>query len=131
MKPQTPDVCWHPLYARAAKRVEACENALAKARQALDGVRQKSEIRCCSCSECYPITTQTYIQTHWYTSPRGCTGGDYWNLGEAQWKCPKCGFVNRFDDRKDKYVSMPNEFYRPELVALKQFFKEVVNVYER
>jgi hypothetical protein len=36
------------------------------------------------------IRSLTYIQTHWYETPYGCTGGDLWREGEGQFDCPKC-----------------------------------------
>lgn len=56
----------------------------------------------------------TYIATHWYTEPYGCTGGDYWSEGEGQFDCPHCGHRNRLYNRK-------------EVQALKHHFKAVVD----
>jgi hypothetical protein len=45
-----------------------------------------------------------YIRTHWYVQPYSCTGGDYWNVGEGNFYCPKCGHRNRlgFRDEREK-----------------------------
>ncbi len=59
-----------------------------------------------------------YIQTHWYTEPYSCTGGDYWNAGEGQFVCPKCLKLNRL-------------YERPDVVDMKQFFGSVRDTYER
>jgi rubrerythrin len=72
------------------------------------------------CGECgygHEIVTLTYIQTHWYTRPRGCTGGDYWSPGEGQWTCPTCDARNRL-------------YKLPEIEALKDHFLCVVDEHE-
>jgi hypothetical protein len=70
------------------------------------------------CGTKHKVNDLTYIQTHWYTPPSGCTDGDYWNQGEGQFICPTCGELNRL-------------YERPAVMALKSFFKEVQNSYER
>lgn len=42
----------------------------------------------CVCGHTHRIKDCTAIQTHWYTRPHGCTGGDYWNTGELHILCP-------------------------------------------
>lgn len=126
MKSQTPDLIWPPAYEQAKKKLERAEQRLKQSREALDAIRQKASIKCCHCGTEHPIATQEYIQTYWYKSPYDCTGGDYWNSGEANWKCPSCGYKNRFDavDNKD-YL----DFYRPEIVRLKGMFKSIRECY--
>ena len=126
---QTPEILFPPEIESARVNLESAKQQLAAAQREYDGVRAAAHIQCCRCNNDYPISTQEYIQTHWYTSPHGCTGGDYWNEGEANWICPGCGFRNRFDGIKDKYVSLPNYFYRPELVAVKRYFASVRECY--
>jgi hypothetical protein len=70
------------------------------------------------CGAILPVKELTYIQTHWYTEPSGCTGGDYWNQGEGQFVCPKCGEKNRL-------------YERPAVAALKPYFKNVENRHDR
>jgi hypothetical protein len=70
------------------------------------------------CGAQFPVNQLTYIQTHWYTSPYSCSGGDYWNQGEGQFKCPSCGHINRL-------------YERPDVAALKQFFAKVEDTYDR
>lgn len=53
------------------------------------------------CGMGHKIKDIVYIQTHWYTPPRGCTGGDYWNAGEGNFVCPSCGCRNRLYNRPD------------------------------
>lgn len=124
---QTPDLLVPVSKSTALDEVKRCEALLAMAREAVKQINRGAMIRCCKCKKAEPISTQTYIQTHWYTSPHGCNGGDHWNQGEANWICPNCGFKNRFDDRKDS--SHVGGFYRPEIVALKPLFAAVKDTY--
>lgn len=84
----------------------------------------KTLVRCESSSEgkgcgmAMEVRELTYIQTHWYTAPHGCTGGDYWNQGEGQFVCIHCGVRNRLFDRKP-------------IEALKYHFKDVKKEYDR
>ena len=69
------------------------------------------------CGKKTQIMNLIYIQTHWYTAPHGCSGGDYWNAGEGQFDCPKCGYRNRLYDR-------------PKIMELDRYFKSIENVHE-
>ena len=69
------------------------------------------------CGSAFPVKDLTYIQTHHYVSPHGCSGGDYWNESEGQFICPECGHRNRLYDR-------------PDIEALKRHFKDVKDVHE-
>ncbi|KWT98487.1 MULTISPECIES: hypothetical protein [unclassified Variovorax] len=53
------------------------------------------------CGAVTSIGELTYIQTHWYEGPHGCSGGDTWHRGEGQFVCPSCGHRNRLYNRKD------------------------------
>lgn len=68
------------------------------------------------CGATLRVADLTYIQTHWYTAPYSCSGGDYWNQGEGQFMCPKCGEKNRL-------------YERPEVEKLKSRFKDVKDTY--
>jgi hypothetical protein len=70
------------------------------------------------CGATHRVSTLEYIQTHWYTYPSGCTGGDFWTAGEGQFVCPSCGALNRL-------------YERPEIEALKPFFKSVRDTHDR
>jgi hypothetical protein len=70
------------------------------------------------CGSQFPVSQLTYIQTHWYTPPSGCTEGGYWNRGEGQFICPSCGHMNRL-------------YERPEVESLKQFFAKVEDTYDQ
>ena len=68
-------------------------------------------IRCSACGKLSPVKNCTYIQTYWYTLPHGCTGGDYWNLGEGQFLCPNCETRNRLIFKSsESIVKNKNEF---------------------
>ena len=126
---QTPDLVWSAAYYAAMRDLDAAEKLKAAAQAKLDAVQDTAKIACCKCKQRYLISTQEYIQTHWYTSPHGCTGGDYWNSGEGQWICPGCSFKHRFDDNADRYQTMANEFHKPEIVAMKYKFGSIRNCY--
>jgi hypothetical protein len=79
----------------------------------LEATRANKMVLCHNCKKRTKISKITYIQTRWYTPPHGCMGGDYWQDGEGQFDCPKCGWNNRL-------------YERPEVEALKRHFKDVV-----
>ena len=71
------------------------------------------------CGKYTPIGDLIYIQTYWYTPPYGCTGGDYWNMGEGRFQCPHCGAENRLIYEREEYCNY------------KYDFKMIDKVYER
>lgn len=84
---------------KKAKTVIACESSAAYGR---------------GCGLKFFIKEVTYIQTHWYEKPSGCSGGDMWHEGEGQFECPCCGHRNRL-------------YQRESYVKLKSLFKSVIN----
>jgi hypothetical protein len=70
------------------------------------------------CGATLRVADLVYIQKHWYTEPFGCSGGDYWNVGEGQFFCPECSTQNRL-------------YERPEVVKLKSYFKSVEDRHDR
>ena len=50
------------------------------------------------CGEIFQPRETVYIQTYWYETPSGCTGGDQWYRSEGQFDCPHCGHRNREHD---------------------------------
>lgn len=56
----------------------------------------------------------TFIQTHWYERPSGCTDGDKWHEADGEFDCPKCGRRNRM-------------FEREQYKKLKYLFKDIKN----
>lgn len=72
----------------------------------LDEIKARKTLKCQKCGKRTQVKKLTLIQTHWYVRPYGCTGGDYWNEGEKQFDCPKCGFRNRdYFDKKIKKLA--------------------------
>lgn len=107
---------------RSIAELEENLTQLEERRAALEG---QTTIRCESnvaygkgCGAEFAISTITYVATHWYTPPHGCTGGDYWNEGEGMFICPSCSHRNRLFDRKH-YQN------------LKGRFAKVINEYDR
>lgn len=68
------------------------------------------------CQKRARIGNLIYIQTNYYVEPHGCMGGDYWRKGEGKYVCPFCGTINRLS-------------YREEVVELKEYFKEVLEIH--
>lgn len=107
---------------RAERANKAAEIAVLDGQ--IDAKLRHTLVKCTSnnhgkgCGQALEIGELEYIQTHWYTPPHGCSGGDYWNLGEGQFVCPHCGHLNRLYDR-------------PEIEGLKRLFKSVVDQYDR
>ena len=87
---------------KKAKTVIQCESSAAYGR---------------GCGAKFFIKEITYLQTHWYETPSGCTGGDTYHLGEGQFECPMCNHRNRLYQRKH-------------FEELKSLFKHVIDVYE-
>lgn len=108
------------------KRFQARRNELLTALKNLDVeislALSRTMVKCTSnnygrgCGKSAKIGKLTYIQTHWYVRPSGCSDGDYWNEGEGQFTCPHCQHRNRLYDR-------------PEITKLKHNFRDVKDVY--
>lgn len=96
---------------------------------------QNRKIKCMSCNNMHVIRTLDLIQTHWYTSPYGCTGGDHWNSGELQFICPTTGIRNRllfnnYDvpwEKRNHYAHDPEEQFKRNY---KHLFKSVKDTYK-
>ena len=98
------------------KRKQSLLKSLKTIEQEIATEQSKIVIACSSCGVQRPIGDVVYIQTHWYVRPYSCTGGDYWNEGEGNFKCLSCGFLNRLYDRE-------------EYQKLKYRFKEIFKTY--
>jgi hypothetical protein len=100
------------------------EASVATASAALNEGLRNTLVACTSnnfgkgCGTALEIGELEYIQTHWYESPHGCSGGDHWHEGEGQFICPHCGHRNRLYDRKD-------------VKGLKHLFKSITKAYPR
>jgi hypothetical protein len=90
----------------------------------------------CLCGKMHAIKQFTAIQTHWYTSPSGCMGGDHWNTGELQLVCPTTGIKNRL--LYNSYYKVPYEKrghydHNAEMQfnrMYKHLFKEIIDEYK-
>lgn len=116
---------WPRGHAERAGKVKMLEAQLDRAIKRVNWHKPNVTVQCTTqvatgrgCGAWTPISNLVYIQTHWYTPPTGCTGGDYWNEGEGQWVCSKCGHLNRL-------------YKSPEVEALKRYFSGVKDTYER
>ncbi len=69
------------------KQIEAHRVEIERLKLRQKEVRAKKTFLCL-CGDMHRIKDCTAIQTHWYTRPHGCTGGDYWNTGELHILCP-------------------------------------------
>jgi len=104
------------------KEIQNKLNQLFNEEKVLNEELRKAEgrrlIECEKCGKRSKVSNLTYIQTHFYTLPHGCTDGDYWSQDEGQFICPHCNCINRL-------------YKRPDICKLKDSFKEVVNTYEK
>lgn len=65
------------------KKLEA---ALGKVNKLIAESTARSRVRCegpRGCGRTTVVSALTYLQTHWYTRPHSCTGGDCWSKGEG------------------------------------------------
>lgn len=109
------------------EKIKRLEKELEDANRAFELYRSNLDFRCL-CGKTHLIRECEAIQTHYYISPSGCCGGDYWMSGEMQIVCPDGNGRNRvlFDnvgyDRKGKYK------YDPSLQFNELYFKLFKNV---
>lgn len=78
----------------------------------------------CGCGKRHAIKDCVAIQTHWYESPHGCMGGDYWWRDELQIICPDTDNKNRLVFTSKKAKSQFEIIYTP-------LFKEVIEDYDK
>lgn len=97
-------------------------------------LRGTFKLPCARCKTEHKIADLTAVQTYWYTSPYGCTEGDYWTAGELQVLCPDCGAYNRllFDnydvpwEKRKEYSHNPEAQFRQ---SYKPLFQSVDDLY--
>lgn len=113
------------------KALDSLDKKIAKAKEKvkeleaeLDALNGELPIECQSssngegCGAIHKIKDIVYIQSFWYTSPHGCSGGDYWNYGEGRFRCPSCGVKNRlynrtwYDQFSNLFKSIEKEYDR-------------------
>lgn len=114
------------------RRLQEVKNEETEILKNIDERNKRKRIECGSCDNSHQIQKLTLIQTHWYTSPRGCIGGDYWNEGEMQFICPETNVINRiklsnFDvpyEKREEFKNNPEDQFK---MHYKRLFKEVIN----
>lgn len=88
------------------EELQSAIKVLRVAEQAVREHRALKTIRCRACANYHAIKDMRLIVTHWYVSPYGCSGGDYWDEGEWHAVCPttetrnRLLFNDRYEDRK-------------------------------
>lgn len=114
-----------PIDGPSAEEIDSARKIINEHEKAIEERNAAALVKCTSqiatgpgCGQLHTIGELEYIQTHYYVSPHGCTGGDYWLPGEGNWVCPTCGHRNRL------YAS-------PEVAALKGSFKSTKDTYDK
>lgn len=108
---------------RIIRRRQDLIDELAQINSYINAQKSKTITTCMSsnygagCGAELVIGDLTYLQTHWYEPPYGCTGGDNWHPGEGNFVCPHCGQRNRLYNRQD-------------IQDLKYHFKNIEDIYE-
>lgn len=105
-------------------RVQRAKKKLEDLVAARDAELSRTFVRCTNsvmgkgCGKMTQLRKLIYLQTRWHVRLRGCNEGDYWNPGEGQFDCPKCGNRNRL-------------YNLPEIEELKRCFKSVEQIYDK
>lgn len=84
-----------------ASDIESIDRKIAQLEAQKAELLRNTRAQCTACKRRYAVKNLTYIQTHWYVEPHGCTEGGYWKMGEGRFDCPGCGHNNRLYDRKE------------------------------
>lgn len=92
----------------AKQMVDLRRQQLLEAQEDLTRAYAESFVTCTHCKQKTKVRSITVIQTHWYVQPYSCNGGDYWNAGERQYNCPKCGQRNR-DFNNEQFAEVCRE----------------------
>jgi len=87
-------------------------------------VRGEHTWPCRICDESSKFKDITIYSTQWYTSPHGCTGGDYWNINDEEvvWQCGLCESVNRMLFQS-WYDNKPASLPRKKIKTLEPFMR--------
>lgn len=101
----------------AEKRLAALKAKAREVQAEIDDERSRKRVLCHHCERRSVVGRTVYIQDHYYVEPYSCTGGDYWRESEGSFLCEKCGYENRL-------------IYRPEIVNLKPYFRQVEKRHE-
>jgi hypothetical protein len=93
-----------------------------------DEVQRCRSVACEHCHATTPIRELTYVQSHWYERPHGCTGGDNWWPGDAFFDCPHCKRENRIPKTATTYVKQSPHLG---LYGLGRYFGATVDTHDR
>jgi len=91
--------------------IKNLENKISAKNKQRDKLLSNSKL---TCRDNYPygkgcglktkLNNLTYIITHYYIPPRGCSGGAYYAEGEGNWVCSHCNHRNRMIDDSEKVL---------------------------
>ena len=92
----------------------------------------------CACGKNHKIKDLTLIVSHWYVSPHGCMGGDYYNEGEKSFICPDNAHArNRISDNNlefkveySKRSELANNIVGQFMNNYQRKFKDRIDVYD-
>jgi len=104
----------------AADHIKELKNNLRKAYGDIIIKCEDNYVHGNGCGKGTKIKNLILIQTHWYVSPYGCTGGDYWKRGECNFICPKCEHRNRLLDNREIFGQYP----------IRESFREIIEEYD-
>ena len=77
-------------------REQEIESQIETLRAEREAIRSRRMWTCPCCHKRTAIAKLTFIQDHWYVSPSGCSGGDYWKQSNQVYiPCPKCNNIAR------------------------------------
>lgn len=112
------------------EQVAAIDEKIAELQAKRDAVQRTRPLTCYHCKQQSVISTLTYIQTHWYERPYGCSGGDRWRQGEGQFECPHCSQINRLlrTGETNRYIIRDGKHAGVE--RLQRYFAATVETYD-
>jgi len=71
--------------------IEKRRAKIAKLHEQIDEDYRNLPFVCDECGHTNVVKDTVITVRHWYTSPHGCTGGDYWNAyDKGQFTCNQC-----------------------------------------
>lgn len=85
------------------KRIKALEKELELCKSSLVTAQGDEYFFCPHCTQRTKVSGTTIVREHFYISPHGCTGGDYWRFNHYLVVCEKCSAVNKVIADSDLY----------------------------
>ena len=89
-------------------REQVIAGQISELEKELAEVKRNHRWQCPECSRKTRVRDIDLIESQWYESPYGCTGGDRWRHGGFKFLCPKCGHeygcrnISEWDDKDSK-----------------------------